>query len=299
MVELEEENEQYRQVLNLPPSNRPALGKGPTGKDKPKTPHTSRPSGFLPSASDALPSPIASIPANNPKSHPSPLESPPPSSTRSLSPAPSSSPARAHSLSPSNSMSAPSQSFRETSPTLAGLEIDSSWNYHTNTVTPKEQQRRANQHTSPRTASFTLNPGPHSPQPHLTSFCYSEPITTSSTMCMSHPSQALPPPPPAGHQQPVRKQHNEPHLVLRDVREDRRRYSFSQPSFPSPQDGSLHSPVSHDTSQVNSLTMPQHQDQTNSTQQQRPQKPFPHRRSVTQPQGFRGITNACPHLPSP
>ncbi|EAU85534.1 hypothetical protein CC1G_06435 [Coprinopsis cinerea okayama7 len=34
--ELEEENDYLRQALNLPPSNRPPLGRGPTGKDKPK-----------------------------------------------------------------------------------------------------------------------------------------------------------------------------------------------------------------------------------------------------------------------
>ncbi|KAH9945313.1 uncharacterized protein BXZ73DRAFT_73471 [Epithele typhae] len=34
--ELEEENNALRAALNLPPANRPALGKGPTGKDKPK-----------------------------------------------------------------------------------------------------------------------------------------------------------------------------------------------------------------------------------------------------------------------
>ncbi|KAF7375162.1 DNA helicase [Mycena sanguinolenta] len=36
--ELEEENSCLRQALNLPQANRPPLGKGPTGKDKPKTP---------------------------------------------------------------------------------------------------------------------------------------------------------------------------------------------------------------------------------------------------------------------
>ncbi|KAF8742684.1 hypothetical protein AX14_002909 [Amanita brunnescens Koide BX004] len=34
--ELEEENGYLRQALGLPPSNRPLLGKGPTGKDKPR-----------------------------------------------------------------------------------------------------------------------------------------------------------------------------------------------------------------------------------------------------------------------
>ncbi|KAJ7183134.1 hypothetical protein C8R46DRAFT_1209304 [Mycena filopes] len=37
VAELEEENSCFRQALNLPQANRPPLGKGPTGKDKPKT----------------------------------------------------------------------------------------------------------------------------------------------------------------------------------------------------------------------------------------------------------------------
>ncbi|KAF7330324.1 DNA helicase [Mycena venus] len=36
VAELEEENSCLRQALNLPQANRPPLGKGPTGKDKPK-----------------------------------------------------------------------------------------------------------------------------------------------------------------------------------------------------------------------------------------------------------------------
>lgn len=37
MSELEEENNCLRAALNLPAANRPSLGKGPTGKDKPKS----------------------------------------------------------------------------------------------------------------------------------------------------------------------------------------------------------------------------------------------------------------------
>ena len=296
MAELEEENEQYRQALNLPPSNRPALGKGPTGKDKPKPPYTSRPSSSTnstPSTGTALPSLTTSVPSNNPKSRPSPES-------------PSSSSARTHSLSPSNSLSIPGQPFRKTPPTLPGLETGSSWDHHTAMVVSKEQQQSANQHNSPRTASFTLNTGPHAAQPQLTSFGYSEPMpsrsTQSNAMYMSHPSQSLPPPPPPDRQQPVREHYSEPHFVIRDVREDRQHYSFSQPSFPSPHDGSLHSPVPHDTSQMSSMTMSQHRDQMNSAQQQQQQQQqqsFAHRRSITEPQGFRGIINTFPHLPSP
>jgi hypothetical protein len=37
VAELEEENDRLRAALNLPPANRPPLGKGPTGKDRPRT----------------------------------------------------------------------------------------------------------------------------------------------------------------------------------------------------------------------------------------------------------------------
>ncbi|KAK7032862.1 DNA helicase [Favolaschia claudopus] len=37
VAELEEENSCFRQALNLPQASRPPLGKGPTGKDKPKS----------------------------------------------------------------------------------------------------------------------------------------------------------------------------------------------------------------------------------------------------------------------
>ncbi|KAL0067860.1 hypothetical protein AAF712_005028 [Marasmius tenuissimus] len=40
VAELEEENGCLRQALNLPAANRPPLGKGPTGKDKPKATET-------------------------------------------------------------------------------------------------------------------------------------------------------------------------------------------------------------------------------------------------------------------
>jgi hypothetical protein len=36
VAELEEENDRLRTALNMPPAQRPALGKGPTGKDKPR-----------------------------------------------------------------------------------------------------------------------------------------------------------------------------------------------------------------------------------------------------------------------
>jgi hypothetical protein len=48
VTELEEENNHLRAALNLPPANRPPLGKGPTGKDKPKNSESSAAGGNHP-----------------------------------------------------------------------------------------------------------------------------------------------------------------------------------------------------------------------------------------------------------
>ncbi|KIY43758.1 hypothetical protein FISHEDRAFT_9704, partial [Fistulina hepatica ATCC 64428] len=44
VAELEDENNALRQALSLPPANRPPLGRGPTGKDRPKTFESTTPS---------------------------------------------------------------------------------------------------------------------------------------------------------------------------------------------------------------------------------------------------------------
>ncbi|KAI0635745.1 hypothetical protein C8Q77DRAFT_1053124 [Trametes polyzona] len=54
VAELEEENNTLRAALHLPPANRPPLGKGPTGKDKPKP--TNKPSTTAPTLAGILPS---------------------------------------------------------------------------------------------------------------------------------------------------------------------------------------------------------------------------------------------------
>ncbi|KAI0649341.1 hypothetical protein C8Q79DRAFT_1007865 [Trametes meyenii] len=87
VTELEEENNQLRAALNLPPANRPPLGKGPTGKDKPKP---------KPSSSSAEPSPnplLPSIPALTSSGTLPPL-------SRTESPLSTGSISSAHSMSP-------------------------------------------------------------------------------------------------------------------------------------------------------------------------------------------------------
>ncbi|TBU55317.1 hypothetical protein BD310DRAFT_960926 [Dichomitus squalens] len=59
VAELEEENNTLRAALSLPPANRPPLGKGPTGKDKPKASgsKSATPSGLLSSLASGGPMP--------------------------------------------------------------------------------------------------------------------------------------------------------------------------------------------------------------------------------------------------
>ncbi|EJF64582.1 hypothetical protein DICSQDRAFT_22381, partial [Dichomitus squalens LYAD-421 SS1] len=59
VAELEEENNTLRAALSLPPANRPPLGKGPTGKDKPKASgsKSATASGLLSSPASGAPMP--------------------------------------------------------------------------------------------------------------------------------------------------------------------------------------------------------------------------------------------------
>ncbi|KZP31852.1 hypothetical protein FIBSPDRAFT_724161 [Athelia psychrophila] len=72
VAELEEENSALRVALNLPPASRPTLGKGPTGKDRPRT---------LDDGSPSYPSSTRS-----PESESGEMDSPGSTRTNSLSP---------------------------------------------------------------------------------------------------------------------------------------------------------------------------------------------------------------------
>jgi len=72
-MELEEENSALRVALNLPPASRPSLGKGPTGKDRPRA---------LEASTRSYPSSAKSRESSN-----ADLDSPPSTRTNSLSPA--------------------------------------------------------------------------------------------------------------------------------------------------------------------------------------------------------------------
>jgi hypothetical protein len=258
VADLEEENTALRAALNLPAANRPSLGKGPTGKDKVKPTYNTRSS-----SGGAIPS----LPSMS-QSHVSPTDSPASS--------------RTHSLSPTTSMATPAT--RKSPQTLPSLD-SSAW--ENPMMLTKDG---AGNHTSPASSAFSLTPisGPPSSHPHLPSFAFSDPMPSRGSqaggMFMPPGAQNV------SHIAERPRDYNEPDFPLRDHRDDRHHYSYSQPSFPSPHDqGIIHSP--HDSSGMNAL-MSQHRDQSSS-------QSFSHRRSITEPQGFRGIINQFPHLPNP
>jgi hypothetical protein len=258
VADLEEENTALRAALNLPAANRPSLGKGPTGKDKVKPNYNTRSS-----SGGAIPS----LPSMS-QSHASPSDSP--------------SSSRTHSLSPSTSMAAPAT--RKSPQSLPGLD-SSAW--ENPMMLTKDGP---GSHNSPSSSTFSLTPisGPPSSHTHLPSFAFSDPMPSRGSqpgsMYMQPGAQNV------SHIAERPRDYNEPDFPLRDHRDERHHYSYSQPSFTSPHEqGSMHPP--HDSSGMNAL-MSQHRDPS-STQS------FAHRRSITEPQGFRGIINQFPHLPTP
>lgn len=255
--ELETENEALRTALNLPPANRPSLGKGPTGKDKVKAPHDrSGSSGAMPS----LPS----------MSHNSPSDSP--------------SSSRTHSLSPTNSMAVPASQLRKSPPSLPSLD-SSAWD-HPMMIT---KEGSGGTHASPASTAYSLTPisGPSTGQSHLPSFTFSDPMPSRN-----QPGMFLPPGTQNISHAERPRDYSDSDFTIRDHRDDRHHYSYSQPSFSSHEQASLHSP--HESA-MNTISL-SHRDSMGSPSSQS----FAHRRSITEPQGFRGIMNQqYPHLPNP
>ncbi|KAH9936046.1 hypothetical protein B0H21DRAFT_758734 [Amylocystis lapponica] len=127
VAELEEENNYLRTTLNLPPANRPPLGKGPTGKDKPKSHQTNL---QLSPSSSSLP-PIHSLP------HMSPTMSLH-SAAGSLNGSPSETSTRTHSLSPESMSAALAQSPPHSQPSHNVHDMESD-GWGESMFMPKEQ----------------------------------------------------------------------------------------------------------------------------------------------------------------
>ncbi|KAF8907333.1 hypothetical protein CPB84DRAFT_1725665 [Gymnopilus junonius] len=249
--ELEEENGCLRQALNLPPSSRPPLGRGPTGKDKPKIYDSS---GSLQSLSlhSSRDSSSADSPASRASSHS------PTAVTVSMSSRP-----------------------------MTIIEQDS-WD-----DSIAVNQRTQHQHTHPEVAgpsepSYHLAPVPIKPIQYpiynntfpSTSRSLSNNLYTGSITHYSHSSD-----------RPMNNSYGSQSFNFRtEIRDESRpQYSYLQ-SFPS-QDPNMHSETAPPPN-LHTDSHPHHNRQRESP------LPYPHRRSLTDPQGF-SIGEGFPQLPNP
>ncbi|KDQ57241.1 hypothetical protein JAAARDRAFT_35858 [Jaapia argillacea MUCL 33604] len=262
--ELEEENNRLRAALNLPPANRPSLGKGPTGKDKPKSYSSS-------SGPPLLPSPLPSV-----------------SGATSSGGSPASS--RTSSLSPSAMTAAV-----HTSPhPLQGME-NSPWDH------PFLREERTESRPSPVSSTFPLssvNSISHKQQAQFSFNSTSSSLPSSSRQML--PSSIYIPPAPqqnfshSADRPPHSGGYDSSSFLLRDLREEPQSYSYSQSSFPSPHQSQMHPPpLSESTSMPAQLSYSQRDSPLSSL-------PFSHRRSITEPLGgYRPNLNQYSNLSHP
>ena len=261
VAELEEENGNLRAALNLPPANRLPLGKGPTGKDKPKPP----------SATPARPATALDAVSREGSSADSPTST------------------RAQSLSPSTITA----SMRPSPNAVHSLE-GGSWDQ--SMMMGEEQNQQTPHSSSPSTGYPLSGVSAHTKAP--SQYSYPSPAQSSSRTTL--PGTMYMPVAPQGTQnfghttdRPLTEAYGGGNYPVRDLREDPQRFPYSQPSYSGPEATHLpqHSPSTP------SLHYPtqQHRDAPSA---QTP-IPFAHRRSITDPQGFSSLVNQYPHLPPP
>lgn len=255
MAELEEENNTLRAALNLPPANRAPLGKGPTGKDKPKLPpQPQQPNTASPSGASTLP-PIQFLPQVSPTNSL-------PSMPVSRHDSPSSTSTRTHSLSPTTFNSA----LGQTGP-MSGMD-STAWD--SSSFMTKDQPEPG---PSTVSSSYTIPPVPgpstshHSPYPASAPRPSLDDTYPPLTSYQYSPDRSLAPIDPYAGAATS-------NFLMRD---ERRPFSYPQPSFPT-HAGQLQphtSPVS-----AVSPSMPPGGGPGM-------QAPYAHRRSITEPQGYR------------
>ncbi|KAF8274754.1 hypothetical protein EI94DRAFT_1794060 [Lactarius quietus] len=261
VAELEEENGNLRAALNLPPANRLPLGKGPTGKDKPKAPPAppARPATAL----DAV--------------------------SREGSSADSPTSTRAQSLSPSTITA----SMRPSPNAVHSLE-GGSWDQ--SMMMGEEQQNQQAPHSSSPSTGYPLSGVSAHTKPH-SQYSYPSPAQSSSRTTL--PGTMYMPVAPQGTQnfghtpdRTLSEAYGGGNYPVRDPREDTQRFPYSQPSYSGPE--AAHLPQ-HPSTPSLQYTTQQHRDAPSA---QTP-IPFAHRRSITDPQGFSSLVNQYPHLPPP
>ncbi|CAL1716839.1 unnamed protein product [Somion occarium] len=254
VAELEEENNTLRAALNLPPASRPPLGKGPTGKDKPK-PYTPR----------AQTSPLSSVDSvGGTTTLPSGIVVP---ASGSGTPSPSSTSTRTHSMSPTMNAE---RSMHEMS-----AVANATWG---ESLTARKEHT---EHTSPVSTNYSMQAS--STQSHY-------PYSTQS---------------PSSSRQPLYLQSMTPYSPASADRTpidgydflDRQRYALTQPTY---------STSVHDSSQMHNHSptsvIPSSQSSHGNSHTMHNSIPYPHRRSITEPQGYRpvvmnhqGLQSSLPH----
>ncbi|KAI0050446.1 hypothetical protein FA95DRAFT_1536210 [Auriscalpium vulgare] len=274
--ELEEENSTLRAALSLPPANRPALGKGPTGKDKPKpgappTPTSSRGPGMASGSLETF--------------------------SRESSSADSPSSTRAHSLSPTT-ITAPMRPSPHSAHSLEG-GAGGTWDQP---MLMGEDDPQPALHASPPSVGYPLSSAAATHKPAYSS--YPGPVASSSRSAL--PGSMYMPSVPQGAQNyagPPDRPMPDAYAAgggypLRDPREEQ-----SQPQqqhFSYPAQAAFTSP---DPSHMHQHSPQAQQMQMHHSQRQTPQpQPYPHRRSITEPDlPFRSsMTGQYPgHLPPP
>ncbi|KAH9928693.1 uncharacterized protein B0H18DRAFT_1117878 [Fomitopsis serialis] len=254
VTELEEENNNLRAALNLPPANRMPLGKGPTGKDRPKSLSQPQQSNTASQPGSSTLPPIQFLPQVSPTNSL-------PSMPVSRHDSPSSASTRTHSLSPT----AFNPSLGQAGP-MSGMD-SSPWD--SSAYMGKDQPEPGPSSTS---NSYTIPPVPGPSTSHSSAYA-------SSTSRQSLDESYVP---LTSYQySPERSMASDPYSGITGsgflLRDERRPFTYQQPSFPT-HAGQLHahsSPVS-----AVSPSMP-------SGGGQHIHSPYAHRRSATEPQGYR------------
>lgn len=250
-----------RQALNLPPANRPPLGKGPTGKDKPKSFDGGSTSHHIQSSRGS-----------------SSAESPDSTRTNSLSPT-------------AMTSSMPSRS----SQVLEGSQWDQ-------TIIMTDQQ--SDMPGSSTSATFQLPPmSAPLPSKSLQYASYSMPSSSRNSMpSMGYMnSQANQINYPHSGDRPMGSSYSSQGFSMRgELRDESRTQQYNTYPYQS-HDTNMH-PQSPPSTAASMQSQPQSQSQSHSHHGGRettsPSGPFPHRRSLTEPQGY-SIGQGFPHLPNP
>ncbi|PPR02602.1 hypothetical protein CVT24_002173 [Panaeolus cyanescens] len=329
--ELEEENGCLRQALNLPPSNRPPLGKGPTGKDKPKTFESTlqsfgvSSSRELSSAPTAAPSPVSRASSESPSNtavsmsslssrpmtviesgtwNDSILLSDPPSHQTQSQPG-QVSPIPQQQQQQQQQQHPPAQPPVPTPPSVQPQHQQISQQHHHRPPSSTQQAHQGLHHSSLDTQgeiTYHITPltAPLSaplPMKPLQFASYSDNFASTSRPLSSALYSSSSPSYSQTSDRPLstgfgNQTYNRTDHLRQEATNRHQQYSY-QSSF-QPHNGSLHS----QTPSPGIAHLHNNQNNTHTPNARDLPLPYPHRRSLTDPQGF-SLGQGFPHLPNP